>query len=186
MNQPNKREQEAVATWFAQRTISLRQASTRSGGLLRSGHKACEREGEREREIERGRQLTSRSEKQLSFPFHFGSTPRNWFWRHSGEWVCVMWRTSKKDHLRRTNSQTISRSDKPEGLIANIPHFGVYYNSEMECGKCWEAWKHWGIEREQSDIYRQCEQKERQMELKRIEWKRKYEEDGEKTTIIRF
>lgn len=29
----------------------------------------------------------------------------------------------------------ISRSDKPEGLIANIPHFRVNYNMEMQRGE---------------------------------------------------
>lgn len=44
-------------------------------------------------------------------------------WRLDG-WI--------KNGSQRTNGRLISRSDKPEGLITNIPHFRVNYNMEMQ------------------------------------------------------
>lgn len=41
----------------------------------------------------------------------------------------------KENGSQRTNGWVISRSDKPEGLITNIPHFRVSYNMEMQRGE---------------------------------------------------
>lgn len=40
-----------------------------------------------------------------------------------------------ENESQRTNGRVISRSDKPEGLISNIPHFRVNYSTEMQWGE---------------------------------------------------
>lgn len=62
-------------------------------------------------------------------------TTPNWFLSPVGKYGTRGKIDGWKNESQWMNGPVISRSNKPEGLIANIPHFGVNYGTQIDWGE---------------------------------------------------